>query len=80
MSIAKVRETWHARTASKCGRRGSPNLLRLEVCWIGCAFQANDKRIVSSTFSSAGALDSLALAAHVGEQILCKGVFDLNQR
>ena len=39
-----------------------------------CLFMA------SSACSSAGALHSLALATHVGEQILRKGVFDLDQR
>jgi hypothetical protein len=35
---------------------------------------------VSNTFSSAGALDSVALATDVGEEIFRKGVFDLDQR
>jgi hypothetical protein len=36
--------------------------------------------MISSACSSAGALHSLALATHVGEEILRKGVFDLDQR
>src|SRR5262245_48076535 len=44
------------------------------------AVAAHGHLTASSTFSSAGALDSVALATDVGEEILRKWVFDLNQR